>query len=130
MKGFSPRERLGLISLAIVVAAIFLMEKVVDLSGCQRAEPPRSAKEVETPPPQSTAQPGVGSEDSDNSSSVSGWIKRSERSEARLQSDSIRNQNRKKGGKSGVRKKSGNKDKSNSRNNSPNRRSFRDEEIK
>ena len=126
MKGYTPRERLGLIMLALVVASLFLIERILDSSSCRRQE------EIQ----------GIQSMDSnevaplDTSDAI--WIRKSDRSEAHKKSDSIRDARKslykdslrfhsKRGNKKGKSKSSG---KNGRRQSAPApKRSLRDEKL-
>lgn len=84
MKPFTPRERLGLIILAIIVAGCFFIESLVDLAGCKRVG---GKEEVDMP-----AGGKVTTSDSVNAlgTGKSEWLPREERSKNRQRSDSVR----------------------------------------
>lgn len=78
MKGYTPRERLGLIMLALVVASLFLIERILDSSSCRRQEETQAVKTLPATDFQSDDSPETH------------WMRKSDRSEARHESDSIR----------------------------------------
>lgn len=121
--GYSPRERLGLIMLILVVIGLFLTERLIDSAGCERTE-----NAVESYPTQNTPA----------DSSKGKWMSRGERSEAYRRSDSIKDK-RKAAHKDSLkskskqvrrsRKKGGSNSGKSSPQSSPQRRSLRDERL-
>ncbi|MDE6271423.1 MAG: hypothetical protein K2M31_00245 [Muribaculaceae bacterium] len=120
MKGYSPRERFGLIVLILVVIGLFLTERLIDSAGCERVDDQR-----ETPEQRAAAK----------SDSTSEWMSRKDRSEAHRRSDSIRNLKKSPGYRNddGKKKrmsgKSRKRDKKSSPKSAPVQRSLRDERL-
>lgn len=130
MKGYSPRERNGMIVLACLVVLCFCIEPLARVAGCTRVE-------------DATAASGIGAEGvpivkkdsaAEDSAATYGGVRknisREERSEARHRSDSIRDA-RKKARKDSARmarkhRKSGNSTRQKA---APQRRSLRDERL-
>lgn len=130
MKGYSPRERNGMIVLASLVVLCFCIEPLARVAGCTRVE--------DAPPPSGVGAEGMSIVKTDSSAEDSAVpygevrknIRREERSEAHHRSDSIRDA-RKKARKDSARaarkhRKSG---KSGRQKAAPVRRSLRDERL-
>ena len=125
MKGFQPRERIGLIVLGCIVAACFCIEPVVKTAGCSRVS--EAADSIATPGLKADCIEGQGDEGSV-------WVRRDDRSDSHISSDSVREL--RKGGKrkskiykhrTDSRRKT--KKSSDKKSVHPSRRSLRDEKL-
>ncbi len=105
MKGYSPRERLGLIMLILVVVALFLTERLIDSAGCERTDNKRVEAQEKGSLQGSENNYVIDSLNSDSAApeteSADGattsrgtWMSGKDRSEAHRRSDSIRDKNK------------------------------------